>query len=85
MPREEFDKMLLSLALSEKIALLLCSVMESDTNALATAVAVHKLNMRLSEHLGTESRARFVAQARADLDNLEGSTRPVNDEQRIVH
>jgi hypothetical protein len=41
--------------------------------------------MVMSGGLGFENRAKFVAQLRTCADNFEGSTRPLHDEQRLVH
>jgi hypothetical protein len=85
MQREEFDKLLWALPVSERVAMLILSVAERDPNAFRTSVALLNVLMVMSDGLGVENRAKFVAQLRAAADNFEASMRPLHDEQRLLH
>jgi hypothetical protein len=60
----------------------MCGLLRHGGHRNERTVATVKLS---SGGLGVENRATFVPQLRTAADNLEGSTRPLHDEQRLVH
>ncbi len=87
MTPDEMKEQLLTMPLSERVAMLICSVAGTHPKPQAWAAGIIGVLTTLTQDCSAEDRASVAARMRTAADGLEGATRPLWEDRflPVVH